>query len=158
MDDAKPPAPVAPTGAPEGWEWNVSPSQDQILAWVYSGTFHDFASTKAAATPARPFAHGRTLGALEKSGWVFIQKLDGYRRVRMTDTGRVRVDAEMSSWDDVWVSSAPKPTDVLPVTAAEEGAAYAERVEVNAMGLAVMGHIRDGKLELTIDLAQFGGA
>lgn len=158
MDNATPAPAAAPIGAPEGWDHAQTPSQDQILAWVATSTFHDFASTKNGATPDRPFAHGRTLTAMDKNGLIFVQKLDGYRRCLITDVGREKW--EVMDKTGLWVGVTPQaavPAEDTPLpTPATLDVAGALRAAQENSSLVVVGQIHNGKLELTIDLARLG--
>lgn len=153
IDESTPDPTEAPVGAPEGWDPTTTPSQDQLLAWVATSTFHDFASTKDKATPERPFAHGRTLAAMDKSKIIFVQKLDGYRRCLITDTGKKRWETLDKA--NVWVSPRTDTPEVPANTPGDEEEITVTTTTQMVAGLAVVGTIKDGKLSLVIDLGQF---
>lgn len=119
IDSARPTITV---GEPEGWDPSTTPSQDQVLAWVCSDTFTDFVSNKKDATKGIPFAHGRSLGSMGRSGLIEHKKEDGLYVVSATDKGIAKFRGMADA--DIWVDE-PKPE--TPDVGAVEGQSVAER-------------------------------
>lgn len=144
---------------PKDWDPSATPKPDQVLAWVVTGTFHDFTSDRKAATAELPFAHGRTLSSLDRAGKLSSNKTGSKYRVLR----REGVVDHFRKLDDpsVWAQRKPKTEfATAPEEAPEPEAAATPEPEhvpnIDTMdvpsGLVVAGRIVDGKLALEVDL------
>ena len=117
IEDAEPEMGV---GVPKDWDPSVTPSQDQVLAWVCSGTFIEFIPDRKKATTELPFAHGRSLGSMGRAGLIDHKRDGDVYKVKTTAKGVAKFKTIKDG--DVWVSRVERPA--LPAAPKSEVKTY----------------------------------
>ena len=97
---------------PKDWDPTKTPKQEQILAWVTTGTFHKFCPVRAKASTETPFAHGRTLSVMEKNGLIEVVPIEGgLRHVSLKEDAIKKFQALDAP--EVWAQRKPERQTIL---------------------------------------------